>query len=199
MLHQETWAEGREVVIRRPARPDERHSFDSASAALQAALVINDGLSWIGTPFKNCGDVKGPAGCVDCAMLLVRTHVDTGILPPFDPRPYSASWFLHQTEEKFLGWIKDRLGGVEIDRPRVGDCLVYRFGKCFSHGAILINSEEVVHAFYKSGIVHVSRLDEQDLSVDRTTGAPIQVKYFKVSPPEVASRSSSRQAVGRPE
>lgn len=179
MLHQETWAEGPEVVIRRASGVMERHLFEDEASAAAAAAVIADGLTWIGTPFKNCGDVKGPTGCVDCAMLLVRTHVDTGVLPPFDPRPYSPHWFLHQSEEKFLGWIRDYLGAEEIEVPRVGDVLVYRYGQCFSHGAILINSDEIVHAFYKSSLVRVSRLDEQDLLFTEK-GEPREMKAFRV-------------------
>lgn len=206
---QATWAEGPDVVIQRASGAVERHPLETPQAAANAAAVITEGLDWVGTPFKNCGDVKGPAGCVDCAMLLVRTHVDTGILPPFDPRPYPPAWFLHRSEERFLGWIVDELGAVEVEQPRVGDVLVYRFGLCFSHGAILINSEEIVHAFYKSGMVSVARLEEQTLAFNED-GTPRPVKTFRVRPREVASPSrseaagrqapsSSRQAIGQPE
>jgi hypothetical protein len=51
------------------------------------------------------------------------------LLPPFDPRPYPAAWFLHRDEEKFLGWIKDGSAASRSIAPRVGDCLVYRFGR----------------------------------------------------------------------
>jgi cell wall-associated NlpC family hydrolase len=166
-------------MIRRGSGALETHECEDEAEATRRVALITEALSWIGTPFKNCSDIKGPRGGVDCAMLLVRAHVDTGILEPFDPRPYPPSWLLHQDEERFLGWIRDRLGGVEVEEPRVGDCLIYRFGRCFSHGAILINSEEVVHAFVKSSVVHVSRLDEQELAWV-ATGMPRPVKAFEV-------------------
>jgi cell wall-associated NlpC family hydrolase len=167
MAHQETWAAGSSVMVRRASGELEQHDFETAQDAQARAAVIVEALDWTGTPFKHCSDIKGPNGCVDCAMLLVRTHVDSGVLDPFDPRPYPPAWHLHNREERFLEWIRDRLGGIEVAEPRVGDCLVYKFGLCFSHGAILINSEEVVHAFFKSGLVHVSRRDEQDLAWQR--------------------------------
>lgn len=177
--HQKTWAEGSDVVIQRALGVLERHPFEDEREAASRAAVIAEALSWIGTPFKNCSDIKGPDGGIDCAMLMVRSNVDTGRLPPFDPRPYPPAWFLHRSEERFLGWIRDTLGGVEVDPPRVGDNLVYRFGQCFSHGAILINSEEVVHAFYKSRIVSVSRRDEQTLAFNED-GTSRPVKAFEV-------------------
>jgi cell wall-associated NlpC family hydrolase len=181
MPHQETWAEGNSVVIRRASGAFEHHEFESEAEASARAAVITEALSWTGTPFKNCSDVKGPHGGIDCAMLMVRANVDTGRLPAFDPRPYPPAWHLHHDEERFLGWIRDKLGGVEVAAPRVGDNLVYQFGRCFSHGAILINSEEVVHAFYKSGMVHVSRRDETDLAWV-ADGKPRPVTAFEVRP-----------------
>ena len=41
-------------------------------------------------------------------MLLVRVFVDTGLCPPFDPRPYPVDWHLHRSEERYLGFIFDR-------------------------------------------------------------------------------------------
>lgn len=178
-MFQETWTDGKSVMIRRVFGGIEEHRFKSAAEAKSRAAVIIEGLSWVATPFKDCSDVKGPSGCVDCAMLLVRVHVDTGILEPFDPRPYPPTWLLHRDDELFLGWIRDKLGGREVKAPRVGDCLVYKFGRCFSHGAILINRDEVVHAFVKSRMVQISRRDEQELAWI-ADGMPRPVKYFEV-------------------
>jgi cell wall-associated NlpC family hydrolase len=138
----------------------ERHSFSTPEEAASRAAFITEALSWQGTPFVNCGDVKGPDGAVDCAMMLVRSAVDTGHLPPFDPRPYPPHWHLHRSEERFLKIVRDDIGAHEVPSPRVGDVVLWQFGRCFSHGAILINTEEVVHAFYAYGKVTISRLDE---------------------------------------
>lgn len=131
--------------------------------AEQRAAVIAEARSWIGTPWRHCADVKGQA--VDCAMLLVRTFVDTGVIPAFDPRPYPRTWYLHQEHERFLEWIVDHLGGVEIarDTARPGDVLVYRIGKCFSHGTVLVDPQTVVHAFYKNGRVVLTETFDPEL------------------------------------
>jgi cell wall-associated NlpC family hydrolase len=178
-MRQETWADGRSVMIRRASGALERHEFRTRADARERAAVIVNALGWIGTPFKNCSDIRGPTGGVDCAMLMVRANVDTGRIPPFDPRPYAPAHMLHSREEKFLGWIRDRLGGIEVARPRVADAIVFKFGLCFSHGGILINSEEIVHAWVRSGIVHASRLDETDLAFI-ANGEPRPSKAFEV-------------------
>lgn len=152
-----------DVLVMQPSgRPAEQHRFSTAESAERRARFISEGLSWIGTPFVDCADIKGPKGGTDCAMMLVRSAVDPGLLPPFDPRPYSPRHMLHSGEEKFLGWMTDRLGAVEVPREkaRVGDVLVYQFGRSFCHGAILISSTEVVHAYKGYGFCTTTRLVE---------------------------------------
>ncbi len=79
-----------------------------ADEAAQRAAIVREARSWIGTPYHNCADVKGRHGGVDCGMLLVRVFVDTGLVAPFDPRPYPPDWHLHRSEEKYLGFVFDR-------------------------------------------------------------------------------------------
>ena len=159
----------------------ETHVFASPAEAEGRTAFVNEALSWTGTPFRDCADVKGPKGAVDCAMLMVRAAVDTGRIAAFDPRPYSPRWHLHQTEEKFVD-ILEALGAREVDAPRVGDVVVWRFGKTFSHGGILINSVEVVHAYYAAGMVLTSRLDEPLLQFLPLSGCkvPRGVRYFSL-------------------
>jgi len=153
---------GNNVTVLSPLGP-ETHTFATESEAEGRAAIVREGLSWIGTPFRDCADVKGPNGAVDCAMLLVRCYVDTGRLPPFDPRPYPPRWHLHKDRQRFLEWVEDKLGGRRVERPRLGDVVIWQFGRCFSHGAILINAEEVVHAYAHARTCITSRLDEHPL------------------------------------
>lgn len=137
----------------------ERHVFESEETARRRALFINEGLSYVGTPFINCADIKGRNGGIDCAMLLVRSAVDTGLLPAFDPRPYPPQWFLHRSDERFVEWIEQKLGAKETDQPRIGDVIVFRFGHTFAHGTILVNSREVLHAWFSAGMCLVTPIE----------------------------------------
>lgn len=150
--------EGRTVRIKPMFLPEEAWTFETEKEAQERVAVIDEGLSWIKTPFIDCGDVKGPKGAVDCAMLQVRTFVDTGILEPFDPRPYSPDHMRHSLKEEFLGWIAPR--SRQVKTPRPGDVAVYLFGLVFSHCGLIINSQEIVHAYKRARMVMVSRMDE---------------------------------------
>ncbi len=175
-IHQQTVADGPCVIATLRGGSVERHEFATSKEAEARAALITEGLSWLGTPFRDCADVKGPSGAVDCAMMLCRSFVDTGNAAPFDPRPYSPRHMLHSDEQKFLGWI-EKLGGIEVATPRIGDVVVWQFGRSFCHGGLLINSREVVHAYSADGMATVSGLDAPLLrEITRNLARP--VKYF---------------------
>ncbi len=173
--------DGVKVIVPSPHGLEE-HIFASEAEARAKAAFVREALSWVGTPFRDGADIKGPDGAVDCAMLLVRCGVDTGLRPPFDPRPYPARHMLHSSEQRFLGWIQDKLGGREVETPRLGDVVIWQFGRCFSHGAILINSEEIVHSYAHARMCITTRLDDHPLRFVSLRGRefPRPVKYFDV-------------------
>jgi cell wall-associated NlpC family hydrolase len=140
----------------------------------ERVAFVAEAKSWLGTPFRDQADVKG--GGVDCAMLLVRSAVDAGFLPPFDPRPYPPQWHLHRDEERFLA-IVGRLGAEVRRKPMPGDVIVYRVGRCFSHGGIIIENDHVLHAYYKTQNVTVSPLHEIELAF-LPDGKPRPFKLF---------------------
>src|SRR6516165_5996133 len=117
----------------------------SPSELCQRSSVVSEVRRWLKTPYHPQGDIIG-AG-VDCGMLLVRVFVDTGLCEPFDPRPYPQDWMLHRSEEKYLGFILDR--AQEVEEPRRGDIMVWRYGRCYSHGAIVtgVRPLTIVHAY----------------------------------------------------
>ena len=116
---------------------------------MNRSAVVAEALSWRGTPYHHLGDVKG-AG-VDCAMFLVRVFVDTGLVPPFDPRPYPTDWHLHRSEERYLGAVLDR--AHEVREPLPGDIALYRFGRTLSHSALVVAWPRVIHAQVKVGCI----------------------------------------------
>ena len=160
----------------------EQWAFASEEEAQARLAFVEEGLSWIGTPFRDCAAVKGREGAVDCAMLLTAAAINSKLLEPFDPRPYEPRWHMHHADEQFLGWVGEKLGGIEVPEPRFGDVIVWHFGRCFSHGGIIINTEEVVHAYAGARCVLVSRLDEAPLRFIgyRSKHIPRPVKYFDV-------------------
>ena len=112
----------------------------SPSAADRAAVVAA-AREWIGTPYHHMADVKG-VGC-DCAMLLVRVFCDLGLVEPFDPRPYTSDWHLHRGEERYLGFLLAR--AAEVAAPLPGDVILFKYGRCFSHGGIVTRRSAADH------------------------------------------------------
>ncbi|KMN36525.1 hydrolase [Chromobacterium sp. LK1] len=115
----------------------------------QRAAVVAEAMTWLNTPYHHQGNVKG-AGA-DCAFLLIRVFHACGLIPDIDPRPYPMDWHLHRGEERYLRWVEEYARPVETPQP--GDIVVYKFGRCISHGAIVIDWPTILHAYVGEGVV----------------------------------------------
>jgi cell wall-associated NlpC family hydrolase len=105
--------------------------------------VIQEAKTWIGTPYRKNARIKGVG--VDCSMLLAEVYERAGAIEHIDPI-YAADWHLHHNEEKYIDWLLSL--GYEIDsKPQPGDVVVWRFGRTFSHGAIVVEWPIVIHAY----------------------------------------------------
>jgi NlpC/P60 family putative phage cell wall peptidase len=113
--------------------------------------IVAEARSWIGTPYHHMADIKGVG--VDCGMLLVRVFCDLGLVESFDPRPYTYDWMLHRSEEVFREKLLAR--ATKVERPQPGDVILFRVGRCYSHGSIVTKPDPltVVHAVLQYGRV----------------------------------------------
>lgn len=112
--------------------------------------VVAEARSWLGTPWRHLAAAKG-AG-VDCAQLLRMVYTDAGLVEPFDTGYYPADWMMHRSEERLLEWIERYMVPAPAALP--GDVAAWHFGRCFSHGAIVVEWPVVIHAFRKErGVV----------------------------------------------
>lgn len=123
----------------------------SSAAALRRAIEA-EARTWLGTPYHHQGAIRG-AG-VDCAMLLIEVYYACGLIPRIDPRPYPPDWHLHRDDERYLGWVARYARPVEA--PQSGDVALYRFGRCVSHGAIVLTWPLVIHAHMREGAVVIA-------------------------------------------
>lgn len=110
----------------------------------QRQRVVRVARSWLGTPYHTGARVKR-AG-IDCLTLLAEVFTEAGITPRIDIPHYNPDWHLHQGEERYLNGL---LGYCrEIDGPpQPGDIALWKFGRCFSHGAIIVEWPFVIHAY----------------------------------------------------
>lgn len=109
------------------------------------AAIVAEARSWLRTPYHHAARVKG-AG-VDCAQILVEVYSAAGVIERFDPGFYPSDWMLHRDEERYLETV--RRFAHPVATPLPGDVAVYRFGRCVSHGAIVIEWPIIIHAYAK--------------------------------------------------
>lgn len=127
-------------------------SQHSAELCLFRAAVVKEAESWIGTPFHHAGRIKGRQGGTDCLMLLAEIYERAGViahaLPPF----YVPDWHLHQGAERYMEGLLDYAKPV-AGPPEPGDIALFRFGRTFSHGAVVTQWPRLVHAYWDQGVV----------------------------------------------
>lgn len=126
----------------------------AASEAEQRAAIVAEAKTWLRTPYHHLAAVKG-AGA-DCAMFPLAVYQHIGFVPSdLVVDNYPIDWAFHRDEERYLEMV-ERFGR-EIDPERMGpgDFVVWRYGRTFSHGAIVIDPPLVIHAFVEAGCVTV--------------------------------------------
>jgi len=137
----------------------------------QRAAIVREAISWELTPYHHRARLKGVGA--DCAMYPLEVYRACGfIAPDVDPPHYSPQWMQHRDEEEFLAWVRRFAREIDRDQVAPGDFAIWKFGRCFSHGAIIIEMPEVIHAVIKGGGVVRGNADRDIDLVSR------EVKFF---------------------
>ena len=137
--------------------------------------IIAAAERWLRTPYHHAARVPGVG--VDCVNLLCAVYEEAGVIQHIALPYYPPDWMLHRDEERFMiGIIEARLG--QVQRPRAGDIALFRFGRCFSHGAIVTRWPELIHAFASLGCVVRGDATKHPL-LDKA-GAPRPVKFYSM-------------------
>lgn len=122
--------------------------------------LVTEAMTWLRTPYHHQGFMKGVG--VDCAFLLIKVYHAVGLIPDIDPRPYPPDWHLHRGEQRYLNWIEEYARPVDVPKP--GDIALYSFGRCVSHGAIVLEWPTIIHAYMREGVVLADALNTPGLS-----------------------------------
>lgn len=103
----------------------------------------------MGTPYHPCAGIKGVG--VDCAIYPLKVYSALGLIEDVDVGSYPPDWYLHQDGERYLEWVL-RLGAREVESPERGDFALFRFGRTYSHGAIVDTWPIVYHSVVRLGV-----------------------------------------------
>ncbi|MDD5271077.1 MAG: hypothetical protein PHU14_00030 [Methylovulum sp.] len=126
--------------------------------AQQRQQIIDEATSWLGTPWHHAGKVKG-AG-VDCGQILIEIYAACGLIDRPAVDDYPRDWALHRDGERYLAVVERYCRPVAVPGP--GDIVVYRQGRSFSHGGIVVGWPLIIHAQVGMGVVYAEG-DQGDL------------------------------------
>lgn len=115
----------------------------------QRARIVEIAKSWIGTPYHHHGQVKGAGS--DCATFIAEVFFEAGIVDRFVIEKYSPQWHLHRNSEKYMQKILEYAHQVETPQP--GDIVLWKFGRTFSHGGIVVNWPFIIHQYITTGCI----------------------------------------------
>ena len=135
--------------------------MDQYETDSQRQRVVEEARGWIGTPYHHRGRVKG--GGVDCGMILAEVYEAAGVVPHVDPGEYPHDWHLHRDEQRYLAQVEAYAHKIE-GPPQPGDIALFQYGRCISHGAIVVEWPEVIHAYVNvRGVVLDNAVQNKDL------------------------------------
>jgi len=110
------------------------------------AKIIEVAKEYLNTPYVHAGRLKGMG--VDCLTLLAEVYTEAGVIPPVAIPNYPYDWHLHRAEQLYMKGLLEYTR--EIQEPKAGDIVLWQFGRCFSHGAIVVEWPIIIHAYIKS-------------------------------------------------
>lgn len=115
--------------------------------------IVQEALSFVGTPYHLGGRVKG-AG-VDCATLVFLTYLHCGLIPNEDLGVFQHDWYCHAKEETYLMRIlrhayktAEAVTFRSMTEAKPGDIVLVKAARSrlYNHGGIVIRWPRIVHA-----------------------------------------------------
>jgi cell wall-associated NlpC family hydrolase len=117
---------------------------------VQRAAVIAEARRWLGTPYHHAARVRG-AGA-DCATFPAEVYAAAGMIAPIMIPHYPPDWHLHRSVERYRDHVL--ADAREVAGPTgAGDFVLYRWGRAFAHGAIVVDWPVIIHAMINVGII----------------------------------------------
>jgi len=153
----------------------------------QRMAVVAIAKTWLGTPYRSGAARRGVGGGVDCANLPAEIYPEAGVIPKFEVEHYPPDWHLHRGTERYMAKVMHFSKELpEGELPQPGDLVVWKFGRCFSHGAIVIEWPRCIHAFIGTPCTFVdAEKDKRLLTVGEggpDKGKPRERKFFTLWP-----------------
>ena len=116
----------------------------------QRADVVAEAQRWLGTPYHPCARKRGVG--VDCAQLPAAVYGALGLIPEVPVEDYPPDWHIHNGDERYLEEVFKH--AVELPAPPApGGFIMWKVGRAYAHGGIVIDYPLVIHAVAGHGVV----------------------------------------------
>ena len=134
--------------------------------------VVDEARKWLRTPYHHMARVKG-AGA-DCLTLLAEVYERAGVVPHVEVPFYPPDWNLHRDAERYLDGVTQYAREVPTGdshniMAQPADIAVFKFGRCFAHGAIVVAWPRLIHAWHNTGVVYA------DARQGQLAGRPVRI------------------------
>ena len=116
----------------------------------QRQKVVAVARSFLKTPYRHMARVKGQGA--DCLTLLAEVFFEAGLIPRIDIPFYPKDWMQHREAERYMQGLLRYTKEIQ-GPPLPGDIVLWKFGRCFSHAAIVIKWPQIIHAYVGRGCV----------------------------------------------
>ena len=126
--------------------------------------IIAEALTWEKTPYIPCARSKGRG--VDCGLFIAQVMENVGAIPHVDPGFYTAEHALHSSAEVFKGIVEKYAYQIKKEEALPGDIILYKFGLCRSHAALIIDYPQIIHSYIRRGVILASD-NEIELQVEK--------------------------------
>lgn len=126
------------------------------SQSLTRAALVTETRSWIGTPYRHQGSLKG-IGC-DCLGLVRGVwRVCVGREPELPP-PYAPDWAEATGADTLIAAAMRHLAPVDGEHIGGGDVLLFRWrdGYVAKHAAIATGEGTMIHAHDGAAVCEVA-------------------------------------------
>lgn len=111
--------------------------------------VLAEARTWLGTPYHHMARIKGVGA--DCATFPAAVYAACGVIAPVAISHYPPDWHLNRGGERYLDQVLGRAAPIAEAEP--GDFALWRIGRAFAHGAIVIAWPRIIHAVVGIGVI----------------------------------------------
>ncbi len=120
--------------------------------------IIKECQSWKGTKWGHNVALKGYK--TDCIQFIVAVYINLGLLPKnFKTIKYNRDWALHNAASVLIKTIRIYCNEITFDKIKTGDILIFKYGKCASHGGIYIGNNMFYQSLIRQGVVESNLKD----------------------------------------